>query len=136
MKSFISYTLSFSLIAFMVLLASCAKDKAIEPSDTIDTVGCMQPGQTITYYNDIQKILETNCTNEDFGPCHQSGTPNGPELDFSTYEGIKAKADDGTLIDRVITNQDMPSPATTGPQTLSDCDKSKIQTWVNQGALH
>ena len=139
MKSLISFTLSFSLIAFMVFLASCAKDKAAEPSGTIDTVDCIQPGQIITYTADIKKIMETYCTDESFGVCHQSelaDTPGTPGLDYTNYTGIKEKAEDGSLINRVFNSPSNPMPPANslGPTSLTDCEKLKLQTWVENNA--
>ena len=138
MKVFVSNRFVFSVVVTLVFLAGCAKDKAVEPNDTIDTVACIQPGQTITYTDDVKLIMTTYCTNKDFGVCHQTEADGGNfGFDFTTYAGIKEKADDGTLINRVFNNpgNPMPSVLSTGPQTLSDCDQLKLQTWVDQGAL-
>lgn len=137
MKIFIRYTLAFSVVSYLVFLASCAKDKAAEPSDIIDTVSCIQPGQIITYTSDVKTIMETYCSDAGFGSCHQSELQGGtPGLDYTTYPGIKEKADDGTLIFRVFNSPDnpMPSIVSTGPQTLTDCDLLKLQAWVDAGA--
>ncbi|MEO6168476.1 MAG: hypothetical protein ABIO46_11645 [Chitinophagales bacterium] len=141
MKLFIRYTLAFSLVSYLVFLASCAKDKAAEPTDIIDTVACIQPGQTITYTGDIKRIMETYCTDKNFGTCHQSelDSPAGtPGLDYTTYAGIKEKVLDGQLIARVFDPSSslppMPPLNTEGPQTLTDCDYLKLQAWVDSGA--
>ncbi len=137
MKVFIRNLFAFLAVGAFVFLGSCTKDKATEPKETTDTVACIQAGQTITYTDDVKQILTTYCTNKDFGSCHQTDADGGTfGFDFTTYAGIKEKADDGTLINRVFNSpgNPMPSILSTGPQTLSDCDQLKLQTWVDQGA--
>lgn len=138
MKILFSYFFSLSIIIAFVFLAGCAKEKAAEPSKITDTVACIQPGQTITYTDDMKLILQTYCTDKGFGSCHQSDADGGTfGFDFTTYAGIKEKVDDGTLVDRVFNSpgNPMPSVLSTGPQTLSDCDLLKLQTWIDQGAI-
>ncbi|MBK9731543.1 MAG: hypothetical protein IPO83_09665 [Chitinophagaceae bacterium] len=141
MKFIISYTFAFSIITCLVLMGSCAKDKASLGPKALDTIGCIKIGDTITYTGDVKRIMETYCTGtsqEHFGICHQSEADGGtPGLDFTSYAGIKEKADDGKLIERVVNDpaSPMPSILTTGPQKLSDCDFVKIQAWVEDGAV-
>lgn len=140
MKIIITYVFAFSVVAFFVFLGGCTKDKAVKPSDIIDTVACIAPGEIITYTGDVMRIMETYCTaynTIDFGTCHQSEANGGYSgLDYTTYLGIQEKVTDNTLINRVFNSpgNPMPSSITTGPQTLTDCDKLKLQAWVDAGA--
>lgn len=141
MKFLLRCVYVFSLIMLFVWATGCQKDKAAKPADGIDTVACISPGELITYNGDVKRIMETYCsgtTTNSLGSCHQSELNGGtPGLDFTSYSGIKDKAVDGTLIDRVFNTPEdpMPSILTTGPQNLTDCDKLKLQAWVNAGAL-
>lgn len=137
MKNRIFRLLAFSMVACLIGLASCTKDKALQSTSTIDTSGCIQAGEIITYTGDMMRILDTYCNNASFGSCHQSELNGGtPGLDFTTYGGIKAEADNGQLIARVFNSpgNPMPSIITLGPQELTACDLLKVQAWVDGGA--
>ncbi len=141
MKLLFRCVFALTLIMLFVWATGCRKDKAAMPADGMDTVACITTGEIITYNGDVKRIMETYCsgtTANSFGSCHQAELDGGtPGLDFTTYSGIKEKADDGTLIDRVFNSPDNPMPSilTTGPQNLTDCDKLKLQAWVDAGAL-
>lgn len=61
--------------------------------------------------------------------CHSGSAPG----DFTTYAGIKEKADNGTLLDRVVTLKNMPTPGS--GFTLTDEERNKYLAWIQQGAL-
>ncbi len=77
------------------------------------------------YSSSIKPIIEGNCLSSG---CHNSGSVNG---DFTTYAGLKAKADNGTLDNRVIQNKSMPPSGTLHIDNLK-----KIKCWLNSGALN
>ncbi|MBX7109430.1 MAG: hypothetical protein K1X61_12340 [Chitinophagales bacterium] len=141
MKFLIHCTIVILVFTLFALATGCTKDKALKPADGIDTTACITAGDTITYVSDVKRIMETYCTgtvSSSLGSCHQSELDGGtPGLDYTTYAGIKEKADDGTLINRVFNSpgNPMPSIITNGPQTLTDCDNLKLQAWVDAGAL-
>ena len=99
-----------------IVFASCTYTKVDLPvkEETCDS--------TISYVNDIVPIVTANCTG-----CHSAGFASG---DFTTYAGLKAKADNGTLKNRVVTQRDMPE----APNTMSDSARSVIRCWIVQGA--
>ena len=80
--------------------------------------------ENITYLNDIKPIIDNNCA---ISGCHVTGTRR---KDLTTYQGLKDVVDDGRLIERVIIRKDMPPS-----QPLSQCERNKIQKWINEGAL-
>lgn len=91
-----------------------------EPADSCDSL--------FAYSDSIGTILETNCT---LSGCHDSGSPFG---DFSVYSGIKAKVDAGQFQQRVLTDKNMPPDYSTGPKSLSECDLSRLNEWIANGA--
>jgi len=105
---FVAYTMFFS----------CKKNK-------ID-ISC--EGVSVSYANDIVPIINTNCA---LSGCHVSGFSSG---DYTTYTGLKAKADNGTLKERVVAKKDMPPSTTLGPKSLSDADIKKFFCWIEDGA--
>ena len=137
MIRFLKYAFIVPVTASLFYISSCSNDKAAEmipaPIDTL----CIPDGYTVTYTNDIKTILETYCTNKDFGICHQSDADNGSGFPYTTYEGIALEADGGlspTLYHRVFEIGDMPSIITLGPQELSACDAAKLESWIENGA--
>lgn len=76
-----------------------------------------------TYQTDIRPIVESNCLSSG---CHNSGSANG---DFTTYAGLKGKANNGSLNKRVLEKKDMPSGG-----SLSLEDRKKIKCWLSNGA--
>ncbi|MBA2407762.1 MAG: hypothetical protein H0V65_07210 [Chitinophagales bacterium] len=115
---------------FVVLLSSCANDKAFEPVPMVIDTTCIPNGYQVTYTQDIKIILETYCTNPMYGSCHQSGS----EYDYTFYEGIKEEADTGTLELRVLIYHDMPPPYSLGPKDLTSCELQKLSEWIYNGA--
>jgi hypothetical protein len=102
-----------------------------QPSMPIDSallVSC-DTLDVITYTNLVKSILETNCTLSD---CHDINAP--PGLDYTTYAGIKAKADNGKIQERVLNLKNMPPSNTTGPASLDSCTLVRLQEWLNNGA--
>lgn len=76
-----------------------------------------------TFANDVNPIIKSNCLSSG---CHNTGSKDG---DFTTYAGIKTKANNGSLNRRVLTVKDMPSSG-----ALSLSDRKKIKCWINNGA--
>jgi hypothetical protein len=78
----------------------------------------------ITYNEHIEPIIRGQCA---ISGCHVAGgTGNGI---FESYEGVKDKVNDGSLLRRTVVDRDMPP---SGP--LSDCQIKQIQAWIAEGA--
>ncbi len=71
----------------------------------------------------IKPIIDANCTSSG---CHNAGSTNG---DFTIYNGIKGKANNGSLEKRVLVKKDMPASG-----ALSLDDRKKIKCWIDNGA--
>lgn len=76
-----------------------------------------------SYKNDIKPIIQGNCTS---AGCHEAGSLNG---DFTIYQGLKGKADNGSLNKRVLEKMNMP---TNGALSLND--RKKLKCWLNNSA--
>lgn len=105
----------------LLFFASCTKDKKPAP---VAPVASDCDSTKILFCNEIKSIINSNCATSG---CHISGG-NGPG-DFSTYSGIKEKADNGTLRLRVLEMRNMPPS-----QPLSASDTTLISKWLSEGA--
>ena len=105
------------LTLFNVLVVSCKKQN----SNNLDDIDCSTINSK--YTADIKLIIDANCLGSG---CHNAGSSKG---DFTTYSGLKAIADDGSLEKKVITNQSMPPSS-----PLSLDDRKKIKCWINSGS--
>ena|ERR1019366_274406 len=112
------------LLLPLFFLASCYYDKedklyaAYYANKTCDTVN-------VTYAASIVPILNARCATSG---CHTAGgAANG---NFDTYAGVKAKVDNGSLVNRTLVLMNMPSTGT----PLTSCELSKIKKWVQIGA--
>jgi hypothetical protein len=86
-------------------------------------------GVDVSYTMDIVPIINETCA---LSGCHVSGgSGNG---DFSTYAGLKAKADNGSLESRALIQMNMPPSNSSGPTSLSDSQKLIIACWIQDGA--
>jgi len=119
------------MLASVISAISCNDAKTPEP---IAVDSCITAGQIISYSSDIVPILNTYCTDPSFGSCHQSNTdPNASGFDFTTYDGFAAEAPGNIELYVLGPNATMPKFVTLGPPALSDCEKLKLQTWLDQG---
>lgn len=78
----------------------------------------------ITYNNTIKDIMTSNCTG-----CHYTGNPQS-YIPLDTYNGVFQNA--STVLTRINLPATDPFHMPVG-NSLSTCDISKIQKWVNNG---
>jgi len=81
----------------------------------------------ITFSGTIRPIITNKCLG-----CH-SGTPPQGNINYSTYNGVKAKVDDGRLwgaINHLPGFSAMPK----GGTKLSDCEIKQFKKWIDAGA--
>ena len=131
MKTFFTPIALILLIVALFEIWSCEKSKAPSPllncNSLADTTQIRYVADTLFDPKSIQIIVVQNCSYQ--SGCHEQGSTNG---DFTTYQGIKARADDGSLYQRVVAQRDMP-PAFAG-FTLSDCQIKEFYLWIQEGA--
>lgn len=100
-------------------LSSCYKDNEEE---LYGIVSC--DTTTVSFSNDILPISQSSCA---VVGCHVAG--GGAPGILDSYEGIKAKVDEGKFKNRVVVLKDMPPSA-----PLTDCQILHITKWLNDGA--
>ena len=107
------------LILFGLSLYSCYNDNEEE---LYGPVSC--DVSAVSYTNDVLPIINASCATSG---CHVSGG-TGPG-DFSNYNDLKGKVDNGSFENRVLVQKNMP-PST----PLSDCELAILQAWLDNGA--
>ena len=85
-----------------------------------------QKVQDISYSLDVSPIIAKSCALPD---CHVGNFPNG---DFTFYDDLKIRADNGALYFRLTSGQ-MP-PSFSNVPALTICDVNTIVLWINEGA--
>ena len=117
-----------AIIAVFCLAASagCYHDKESDlyPKGVCDTA-------TVKWSTTIQPILQTNCA---YAGCHSNADLAGG-INLTTYDGVKAVVDDGSLVGSII-HDPAYTPMPRGTEKLPDCTISKIRIWVAAGALN
>lgn len=116
------YILSILLVCSII---SCTYDKGDVP----------QPVQAVSYQNDIKPIMQTYCYGQGGQACHITPTNQAAVGDFTTYAGLKAKVDNGTIASRVFNLKDMPPAYSLGATVMSADTLEIFKAWVNNGAL-
>lgn len=123
----IKYSISIlvlTLFVFTFFIQSCTSDSIsdIEPGDFNDCVLI-----NVTYSGQIRTIINQNCA---VSGCHVTGgRGNGV---YETFEGVRAKVDNGSFEDRVFVRGDMPPDG----RQLSDCALDQLRIWLDEGALN
>lgn len=78
----------------------------------------------LTFQRDVEPLLAQKCG---VAGCHVvGGTGNGL---FDSFQGVKNKADNGSLRDRVLVTRDMPPSG-----AITDCELKIIEAWLDAGA--
>ena len=103
-------------ISVLCIFSSCGDDEGT-------TTPCTSP----SYSSDIRPIIVESCA---LVGCHVAGFADG---DYSSYQGVKANADSGTL-GAQITSGDMPPANSPGPTNLSNAEIDLINCWIADGA--
>jgi len=109
------------VVLFFIITFSCVSDST---DDLINSNPNPDPTEKITYDDDIQIILNNNCT-----ACHGNPTTNSAPFSLTTFDEAKIRIDD--IISRINNiNNPMP-PSGLMPQGLRD----NIQKWKDDGLL-
>lgn len=112
----------FLLLTIGFLAISCGDDDM--PGPDPEVCSTLSPG----YMNDIKPIINATCA---ISGCHVTGFNNG---DYTNYDGLKLKADNGTLQKIVVEDQNMPPSNSPGPTSLNDTEIQLIECWIADGA--
>ena len=98
-----------------LLFTGCKKE------ETLDNIDCSKVNAA--YSANIKPLINTNCVSSG---CHNANSTNG---DFTAHAGLKSKADNGSLNNRVIQQKNMPPSG-----SLTSDDLKKIKCWINSGS--
>ncbi|MBK8444459.1 MAG: DUF11 domain-containing protein [Sphingobacteriales bacterium] len=100
---------------------------ALNLTCTPDTDTC--PTDNMSFSQDIAPILSSNC-----GACHSTAAHLGNVI-LDTYTGVKSKVDEGSLLGAIKHQSGFSAMPPSGTM-LPECDITKIEAWINQGALN
>jgi hypothetical protein len=81
----------------------------------------------VTFSQDIKMLIGQNCEG-----CHNGASASGG-LNLAGHQNISNSALSGAIMDRVTRTAGDPLLMPPG-QALSECDQSKLRTWINEGA--
>ena len=107
----------FIIILSIITISSCKKEDV--------NMDCT--GRDPSYSMDILPLVNRSCA---LSGCHVKGFKNG---DYTTYAGLKAKADNGSLKKRVAKRQNMP-PKSSSAQKLTAAEMELFYCWIERGA--
>ena len=120
-KKFIYFILPCAVA--LLLLTHCTYDNSVDSYG--NTAAC--DTAAVTFSQDIKALIGQNCEG-----CHNGMSANGG-LVLSGHQNTAAAALNGSLIDRMTRNAG--DPLLMPPSgALSECDISKLQAWIVQGA--
>lgn len=109
--------------AALLLLTHCTYDNSVDSYG--NTAAC--DTAAVTFSQDIKALIGQNCEG-----CHNGMSANGG-LILSGHQNTAAAALNGSLIDRMTRSAG--DPLLMPPSgALSDCDISKLQSWIGEGA--
>ncbi|NJB70140.1 putative membrane protein [Saonia flava] len=119
-----------ALLSFILLACTndSESDLLLEP-ETNSEQETEEPSGIITYNANIKSIIDGNCLG-----CHSNPPRNGAPFSLTTYEQVKTRADNGSLLSslskQTSENGSMP-PANRLPQSTIDL----IEQWIQDGTL-
>lgn len=114
--------LSVLFFSSMLMFSSCYYDNEEELYEYYNQANPCDTA-AVSFANDIMPMIQGNCITG----CHVAGgSGNGI---FENYNEVKAKVDNGSMMQRVVVNQDMPPGG-----SLTDCQISQVQAWILNGA--
>jgi len=108
------------ILCLGVFAISCGDD------DATPAIDCTNSDPS--YSMDIKPIVDATCA---LAGCHEANFLQG---DYTTYEGLKAKVDNGQLKERAVVNREMPPSNTNGPTELTTEQIKLINCWIEDGA--
>lgn len=109
----------------LTFVISCSRD-SVDPPDN----SCVS---SLDFQNDIQPIIQTNCTS---AGCHDGGG-FGPG-NYTTYSGLENVLNFGSFRSRVIDMKDnpdigMPPNYSSGPIDLTEVELTMVMEWLDAG---
>lgn len=109
-------------------LTACFYDKA----DVVyPTTASLCDTTNITYSNQIVSILNAQCNY-----CHGAAANSiGGGIYLNTYAALKPYVNNGSLLNSILQNGKASAMPKNGSK-MDNCSITKIQSWINKGALN
>ena len=118
--------LSFLLIicASVLVAISCGEDDPVIDPNVCDT-------ENLTYDNFAKNLINESCATSG---CHDvNANANAVPYSFHNYDVLKAAVDDGRILGAIKRASGF-NPMPKGEEKLSDCNISKMEAWIADGA--
>jgi hypothetical protein len=116
------------ILLAVIIINSCENKQGALP-----VAPCVEDTARVTYSSDsntIQPIINAQCATG--SSCHGSGASNG--LDYSTYSGIFAEYQNGSLYAALFGGGQSVPQMPLAPQPGWDiCTLNKFKAWINRG---
>ena len=120
-----SKLLIFGSVIFLTSVFITACDKKVAKLTPETPPVALSACETVSFAKDIEPIIKANCLG-----CHNASFSTA---NYTTYEGVKEKALNGTLKARVI-DASPPASMPKGGEKLSKDKLDLIQCWIDNGA--
>lgn len=91
---------------------------------------------TVSFADTVFPIIQRVCADTANGSCHFTG--GAPPIYYTDYSQVKTVVDNGKLQARLFDHVPSPMPPiySAGHSVISDCEKTLIHRWMEQGALN
>lgn len=120
-----------TLIATSLFVVACSKSNE-EDLGGNNSGGNNPPPTCVTtnmkYSTDIAPIISANCF-----ACHSNANASISGFSLEGHANLKAKVDQGRLLGAIMHSPGF-TPMPQGGGKLSDCNISKIKSWIDAGA--
>lgn len=116
------------MLTIVAIVAGCSKSNEEEERTDSPNGGGNCNTANMSFATDIVPILQANCY-----ACHSNANQSISGISLEGHGNVKIQVDNGRLIG-AITHASGFSPMPQGGSKLSDCNISKIRSWVTNGA--
>ena len=123
------YTVIVTVIFLNLLNTSCTKNKT---EDKLIKASQCDSVKTISYKNDVQPILNSNCGAQ--AGCHSNGSASGG-VKLESWQGTNEVATTGLLM-KAIRHETGVSAMPKVASKLDNCYIAIIAKWVRNGSLN
>lgn len=110
------YIIVLSATIMLIAFFSCTKDKGKVPAPVAPTYDC----STVHFSQDIKPLIDSKCI-----ACHSASYLCG---DLITYDDVKIKVDNGTLMQKVVRDKTMPPG-----NPLTEEELQQFKCWLENG---
>ena len=118
------------MLVILACVTACSKsNEEEERANTPNNSGSGNCNTTnMSFATDIVPLLQANCY-----ACHSNANQSVSGISLEGHSNVKIQVDNGRLLG-AITHASGFSPMPQGGPKLSDCNISKIRSWINNGA--